>query len=279
MMKKDDETGKGAGCMRAICVDDEALVLQLVVSLCKEIPDLTDVKGFGSADQALSYLEDQAADLAILDIDMPHMNGIELAMHIKDRYPDTAILFLTGYAKYALDAFSVHASGYLMKPISREKLASEIEYALAGRMSRKTSHVTARTFGEFDLFVDGELVCFPRSKAKELLAYLIDRQGSSVSRQSVFAAIWEDELYDRSKQKYLDVVIRSLRDTLASYGVSEILEVKRGSLRICPDKLDCDMYRFFDGDLEAINSYRGEYMSAYSWASMKEALIDQRFRQ
>ena len=67
--------------MRAICVDDEALVLQLVVSLCKEISFLTDVKGFESAKHALSYLEEQKADLAILDIDMPDMNGIELAMH------------------------------------------------------------------------------------------------------------------------------------------------------------------------------------------------------
>lgn len=265
--------------MRAICVDDEELVLQLIVSLCREITLLTDVKGFGSAEQALTYLEEQEADLAILDIDMPDMNGIELAMHIKDRHPNTAILFLTGYEQYALDAFSVHASGYLLKPISREKLAYEIDYALAGRKKRITSHITARTFGEFDLFVDGEVVPFARSKSKELLAYLIDRQGCSVNRPAVFAALWEDELYDRSKQKYLDVVIRSLRDTLAANGISEILELKHGTLRILPDKLDCDMYRFFDGDTDAINAYRGEYMNGYTWASMKEALIDQKYRK
>ena len=86
--------------MRAICVDDEPLVLDLVVALCRELPQLSEVQGFGSAEEALSYVERQKVDLALLDIDMPDMNGIELAMRIKQRQPDTAILFLTGYAQY-----------------------------------------------------------------------------------------------------------------------------------------------------------------------------------
>ena len=263
--------------MRAICVDDEPLVLQLVVSLCEELPELSEVRGFGSAEEALAYLERQPADLALLDIDMPDMNGIELAMRIKQRQPDTAIIFLTGYAQYALDAFAVHASGYLLKPIDREKLSSEVAYALKGRPMRSAGHIAAKTFGEFDLFVDGKAVSFPRAKAKELLAYLIDRQGGSVTRPTAFAALWEDEPYDRSRQKYLDVVIRSLRDTLAAHGVGELLHMEKGTLRIRPELLDCDLYRFIHGDVDAINAYRGEYMNAYSWASLSEAWVERRY--
>ncbi|MBO4653023.1 MAG: response regulator [Lachnospiraceae bacterium] len=264
--------------MRAICVDDEPLVLQLVVSLCKELPQLTDVKGFGSAAEALEYLERQSVDLAILDIDMPEMNGIELAMKIKEKQPDAAILFLTGYTQYALDAFSVHASGYLLKPINREKLASEVTYAMREHPRKAMGHITAKTFGEFDLFVDGKAVPFSRAKAKELLAFLIDRQGGSVTRTTVFAALWEDACYDRSKQKYLDVVIRSLRDTLASHGADEILVVQKGTLRVRPELLDCDLYRLVKGDADAINSYRGEYMNAYSWASISESWVERKIR-
>ena len=262
--------------MRAICVDDEPHVLQMVVSLCQEMPQLTEVTGFETAADALAYLNEQTTDLALLDIDMPDMNGIELAMRIKELQPDTAVLFLTGYSQYALEAFAVHASGYLLKPVNREKLASEVAYALRGHPQRMEGHIAAKTFGEFDLFVDGNVVSFPRAKAKELLAYLIDRQGSSVTRAAVFAALWEDESYDRSKQKYLDVIIRSLRDTLELYGAGELLSIQKGNLRIRPELLDCDLYRFISGDVDAINAYRGEYMNAYSWASISEAWVERK---
>ena len=262
--------------MRAICVDDEPHVLQMVVSLCRELPQLTEVTGFETAAEALRYLKEHTADLALLDIDMPDMNGIELAMRIKELRPDTAVLFLTGYAQYALDAFAIHASGYLLKPINREKLASEVAYALRGNTRKMEGRIIAKTFGEFDLFVDGNAVSFPRAKSKELLAYLIDRQGSSVTRAAVFAALWEDAAYDRSKQKYLDVIIRSLRDTLDSCGVVELLSIEKGNLRIRPELLDCDLYRFVNGDIDAINAYRGEYMNAYSWASISEAWVERK---
>ncbi|MBR1759029.1 MAG: response regulator [Lachnospiraceae bacterium] len=260
--------------MRAICVDDEELVLSLTVSLCEELPEISDVRGFQSVQEVLFYLEANEVDLVLLDIDMPEMNGIALAMKIKQMQPDAAIIFLTGYAQYAVDAFALHASGYLLKPVNRERLATEVAYAFARQKEKKRVHVEARTFGEFDLFVDGKPVMFTRAKAKELLAYLIDRQGASVSRKQVFAVLWEDLVYDRSRQKYLDVIIRSLRETLAEYQVEDLVQLEKGMLRICPEKLECDAYRFFQGDVEAINAYRGEYMSAYPWASMSEAYLD-----
>ncbi len=264
--------------MTAICVDDERLLMEDTAAMCLSLPEISEVKGFVKSRDALEWLENNAVDLALLDIDMPDMNGIELAMRIKEKQPDTAILFLTGYEQYALDAFRVHASGYLLKPINRERLAAEVAYALKGRPARTTGHIAVRTFGEFDLFVDGRAVSFPRAKAKELLAYLVDRQGGSVTRSAAFAALWEDAPYDRSKQKYLDVIIRSLRDTLASHGAGEILSVEKGTLRIRPELIDCDLYRFISGDVDAINAYRGEYMSAYPWASISEAWVERRYR-
>jgi len=74
-------------------------------------------------------------------------------------------------------------------------------------------------------------------------------------------------------QKQLDVYIRSLRDTLREYGISEIMEMKKGILRIVPGTLVCDAYLFFSGDSPTINSYRGEYMSSYSWASITESIL------
>ena len=260
--------------MKAICVDDEPLVLQLTLSLCRELPALDEVEGFAGPEEALDWLEENTVDLAFLDIDMPGMNGITLAAKIREKSPGTAIIFLTGYAEYAVDAFALHASGYLLKPISREQLAAEVDYVVSGRLSDHTSHILVQTFGNFDVFVDGKLISFTRSKAKELLAYLVDRQGSGVNRAEAFSILWEDTFYDRSMQKQMDVVVRSLRSTLQENAIGEMIEIKAGIMRVVPTAFECDLYRFLAGEPDAVNAYRGEYMSAYSWATMTEAYLD-----
>ena len=265
--------------MRIICIDDEPLILNMTVELCEKLPQKPEVKGFAKANEALVWLEDHAADIALLDINMPDMSGLRLAAKIRGIDPNTAIIFLTGYSEYAVDAFKLHASGYLMKPVNKARLAEEIEHAAKLRGNHKekkpseNERVTAHTFGEFDLFVDGQPVSFPRSKSKELLAYLIDRQGGGISRATAAAALWEDSLYDRSMQKQLDVIIRSLRSTLESVGAQDIFELDSGTMRVVPEKIDCDLYRFLSGDADAVNSYRGEYMNAYAWANMTEAFL------
>jgi two-component SAPR family response regulator len=122
-------------------------------------------------------------------------------------------------------------------------------------------------------------ISFRLAKSKEILAYLVDKQGNGVTRPDLFAAIWEDQLYDRKMQKQLDVYIRSLRDTLREYGAEQIMEIKKGVLRVKPDTFSCDAYLFFSGDADTINAYRGEYMSSYSWASMTEGILSWRIHQ
>ena len=150
--------------MKAICVDDERLLMEDTVAMCLELPEIDEAKGFVRPKDALEWLDHNAADLALLDIDMPEMNGIVLAAEIKKRRPETAILFLTGYAQYAVEAFAVRASGYLLKPVTREKLATDVAYVLAGRPKPPTKHVRVKTFGLFDVFLDGDPVKFKMAK-------------------------------------------------------------------------------------------------------------------
>ena len=160
-----------------------------------------------------------------------------------------------------------------MKPVDEDELSQEVEYAIFGDRKRSENHVVIRTFGGFDVFVDGELVSFKQKKCKELLAVLVDKRGASVTRAEAFAVIYEDRLYDRPMQKQFDAIIRFMRETLKEYGIEEIFEMKSGQMRIYPEKVSCDLYRFLDGDVDAFNSYSGEYMSSYSWASMMEGAI------
>ena len=260
--------------MKIICVDDEELVLDLVVRLCREMPQISEVVGFSSALKALEYLENNTADIALLDIDMPEMNGINLAVKMKKLRGNISIIFLTGYSHYAVEAFKIHANGYVMKPIEKERLENEINHIISPGASASYPHIFAKTFGVFDFLVDGKSIHFSRSKSKELLAFLIDSQGAGVKRAVAFAALYEDKLYDRKMQKQFDVVVHSLKTTLDENKISDILEMKAGELRINPDLIDCDLYRLLAGDVRAINSYCGEYMTTYYWASFKEAYID-----
>ncbi|MBQ4448035.1 MAG: response regulator [Clostridia bacterium] len=259
--------------MKAICVDDEPLAVEYTLGQCALLPEIEEAKGYTDALSALEWLRDHSADIAILDINMPEIDGITLAARIKQAHPETAILFLTAYKEYAYDAYSVHPSGYLLKPVSQERLAEEIRYACKKTRRASHAHVFIRTFGTFDVLVDGRPIGFRLSKAKEILAYLVDKQGSGVTRAELFAAVWEDRPYDRSMQKQLDTYIRSLRETLREYGISEIMEMDKGVLRVNTDTFACDAYLFYSGDSSAVNAYRGEYMSSYSWASMTEALM------
>ena len=267
--------------MTAICVDDEELILSRTVAQVKKTQKFDKVESFMDAQEALKYLDTSSADLALLDIDMPGMGGLELASNIKMKCPDIKIIFLTGYSQYAIDAYAMHASGYLLKPISYDKLLSEIEFALGTDTGASSGNPTVRTapgvsiqtFGYFNILVNDRPVVFKRSKAKELLACLVDRQGQFVSRKDLFYILWEDDDYDRAKQKYFDTIIRSLRDTLEEYNISDIFEAEKGLMRIVPEKTDCDLYRFLEKDKGAMEAFRGEYMNSYSWASATEGYL------
>ncbi len=259
--------------MNAVCVDDEGQVLKYTVATCQKMRLLDDVQGFTHPLEALAWIKAHPVDLALLDIDMPDMSGLELAKRIKRIDPHIAIIFITAFSQYALDAYDVHPVSYLLKPFDQARLAKEVEYALSIRAARIPSHIAVQTFGHFEILIDGKTMDFRRSKSKELLAYLVDRRGAGVTRQDAFAALWEDREYDVSMQKQMDVVIRSLRETLQKYGVGDLFELKNRSLRILPELIECDLYRFLEGDEEAVNAYYGEYMSQYAWASDTEAQL------
>ena len=259
--------------MRVICVDDERLIMEDTVNLCLEIPEISDAKGFTCAQEALEWLSCNFADIALLDIYMPDMTGLALASKIKSISPDTAIIFVTGYSEYAVDAFKIKAAGYLLKPVTKEALQKDIAYVQSLKTIKHNKHIMVKTFGFFEVYKDGRPVRFKIAKCKELLAYLVDRQGADVTRAELSSILWEDRPYDRKQQKRLDVYIRSLKDTLSEYGISEIFDMQKGVLRVVPENFTCDAYLFFAGDTGVVNSYRGEYMSQYSWASMTEGIL------
>lgn len=259
--------------MNIIAVDDERLALRaLAESIHEAMPDST-LTCFTAPSKALAYAEKTLVDVAFLDIKMGGMNGLVLAKKLKELHGQMNIIFTTGYSEYALPAFSLPASGYIMKPVSTESVRYEIEnlrYPVAE--SEKT--VRIQTFGHFEVFVHGRPLPFSRAKSKEILAYLTDRRGAAITRKDIAAVLWGDQEYTRSLQTHLQILITDMMRTLKEVGADDIIIHHRGSFALDISKVDCDYYNFIAWDSKAINAYTGEYMSNYSWALFTEGVLN-----
>ncbi len=253
--------------MRIIAVDDESRALNLLKNAIHEaVPD-AELRSFQYAEDALAAVKEKfAPDVAFLDIEMPEMTGVELALRLKTLVPAVNIIFVTAYTEYAMDALHLRASGYLIKPASAAQIRAELADLRHPIQEDKSKRLVVRTFQNFDVFCNGKLIRFTRSRSKELFAYLIDRAGTSATYAEIASILWEDGSYDRSRQKQLQVFIHDLLRTLRQAGAEDVIVKNRLGMAIDPDKIDCDAYRFARGEPAAVNAYRGEYMSSYSWA-------------
>ncbi len=246
--------------MIAIAVDDEVLMLGALAAAVKASPDISEVFQFSGCDEALTFVKEHSVDIAFLDINMRGMGGLALAKKIIDFCPDCKIVFCTGHEEYAISAFKLHASGYLMKPVSAKDVQEEIDNIIGIRQRQKL--LTVKCFGTFEVFARGEKLTFKRSKTKELFAFLVDRNGAGVTVAEIGVALWEND-EEQKNHNYIHQLFRDLRQSLEAVGAEEIFERNNYFYSLNPEKLDCDYYAYLKtGKPE----FRGEYMAQYSWA-------------
>jgi two-component system LytT family response regulator len=115
------------GKIRTLVVDDEPVARARVLSLLRDESDIEIVGECSTAPQAVSVIEATSPDLVFLDVQMPQMDGFELARTLGDDMP--AVVFVTAYDEYALAAFEIHALDYLLKPFSAERFKSALTHA------------------------------------------------------------------------------------------------------------------------------------------------------
>ena len=251
--------------MNILAVDDEdnarALLVKEIQKVCPE--DVVDA--FALPLDAIAAADQTDYQVAFLDVEMPQMNGVQLAKRLKIAHPEINIIFVTAYREYSLDAMELHASGYLLKPVSKQAIKQELDN-LRYPVETKQTGIRALTFGTFDFLCNGKSVRFGRSKSKELLAYLVDRHGQGVSKKEIAAVLFEDEPYSHKVQNYVSKIVQDLSQSLRAVGAEKVFVKRYNYFAVDTEQFSCDLYEYEKGMPDAINRFRGEYMSQYSWA-------------
>ncbi|MBR0407346.1 MAG: response regulator [Clostridia bacterium] len=254
--------------MITLTVDDNPIIVESVREELLRLDPKGNHHTSCSGEEALKLSEQLSPDVIFLDIEMPDWNGLEIAKRLKTVCPRTNIVFITGHAEYALSAFEIYASGFLLKPITQDQLRRALDnlrYPLSKETEIRTERLKVCCFGQFEVWHNGRPVAFQRSKTKELFAYLIDRNGAMCTTQQLISILWPDAPGDASHASQLRVFIADLQTTLTRLGFGAALARSWGMLGIDPAMMDCDYYRYLSGDAEEKRLFHGEYMTQYSF--------------
>ena len=258
--------------MKAIAVDDELYMLETLEEAIRASFDITQVDSFSSCSAALAHAAENPIDIAFLDINMRGIGGLGLAEKLIGLQPRCKIVFCTGYTEYAVSAFQLHVSGYLMKPITPEAVQKEIDHIKGIKAGEKL--LTIQCFGNFEVLHNGEILRFKRKKTKELFAVLVDRNGAGMTSKEICAILFPEDTDDTKNAGYLRQLILDLKNTLKTVRAEAVLQHETPYYRIDINQVKCDYHSF----LETGNPhFHGEYMAQYSWAEERCAMLQ--FRQ
>lgn len=256
--------------MIAITVDDERPMLQALTEAVSASADVRQVHPFHSCSAALEWLENNAADVAFLDISMRGMGGLALAEKITRMYPSCKIVFCTGYEQYALDAIQLRCSGYLMKPITAQAVQKELDHIK--KQPAGDTLLTVKCFGTFEVLYQGQPLTFKRTKAKELLAVLVDRNGAGVTGKQICSILWPESTDDKKNMDYFRHLMQELRTSLQEVNAESVLCQEQYQYRIDPTRISCDYHDYLQLGTPI---FLGEYMTQYSWAEDTCGLLHQ----
>ena len=254
--------------MKAIAVDDEICMLETLQEAVSASSDIQTVAAFSSCSAALAYASENPVDMAFLDINMRGIGGLGLAEKLLELHPRCKIVFCTGYQEYAVSAFQLHVSGYLMKPITAEAVQKEIYHIKGVKATEKLLSINC--FGNFEVLHNGEILPFKRKKAKELLAVLVDRNGAGMTAKQICAILFPDDTDDTKNAAYLRQLVLDLKNTLKSIHAEDVLRHDTPYYRINTNLIRCDYLSFLETGKP---DFHGEYMTQYSWAEATCAML------
>ena len=139
--------------MTIIALDDEVLQLNMLLKCIRTVAPAAALEGFTAPDELLAFVRRNKIDVAFLDIQLFGANGMDVAKKLKLLQPHVNIIFCTAYSQYAAEAFSLRASGYILKPVTMNAVRTELDTLRnPSIMTGADGKLEIQCFGNFDVF-------------------------------------------------------------------------------------------------------------------------------
>lgn len=235
--------------MRAVLVDDEFYVMQNLKLKLNEIDGIEVVGMYDNANEFLSELHLSQPDVVFLDVEMPKMDGFALLGHILETGQSPHIIFVTAYSQYAVKAFEIDATDYIVKPVELNRLKQSLSRIMKPEPEPQLSNdrIKIRCFRSFSIQA-GEIdfnTGWKTKKAEELVAYLLCEKGKFVPKEKIADALWP-EMDGEKSQASLHAAYYYLKLQEKNKGRKLPIESQRGKMRFQIDEVSCDLIEFDD---------------------------------
>ncbi|MFA7215879.1 MAG: LytTR family DNA-binding domain-containing protein, partial [Bacillota bacterium] len=211
-----------------LILEDEYYTREYLKGMATNNPIVKRVIAVSSGGEAVKMAKEHLPDIALLDIELDikeGINGIDVAMMIQKITPQTHFVFITGYAKYALDSFSVHPYDYILKPVKTERVM-EVISTLATKIlqdrdtDKAIDKITIRTGDEILFLRAGEILFIERQGKKTLVHTL-----NSIHETDMFLNELEGILPQSLQRTHKSFIVNTDK-------IKRIIEVSRRSYEI-----------------------------------------------
>lgn len=249
--------------MRTILVDDSDYSLGILKELVEEAMQQEVQGAFMDPYQALGYAENHPIDLLMTDIEMPGMNGIELAIKLREKNPKLVVVFTTSYAGEYLEDLEKYADFFMMKPCTVGKVQSLLEraYYLSKRQEKR---LKVSMIGPFAVVLDETIIKAKNAKARELLALCLDHRGGIVSREEAVDKLWPGREFDANSKKLVNKAENYIKKFFADRKMDNFFFTTHAGCYINTELVQCDYYDFIKEN--GLNTIPEGYLEDFEWA-------------
>ncbi|MBQ8567960.1 MAG: hypothetical protein IJ446_01940 [Oscillospiraceae bacterium] len=254
--------------MHAAIISDDDTFANRISEILK-LYSLGEIKKvYNSAEKAIKFCRDDKIRCFFTDITAD--TGFDYIDRLHNTVSGSAVIFYAESSEQCFNAMDNGADYCITAPITVNKVIHGVEIAsLLLKCTHK--HVKISTFGNFEVYVNGNILKFGNAKAKELLALCVDMKGEAVSMEKAVSYLWENRTYDDNTKKLYRKAVIYLRDIFEANDLHGFFETGRGFCRINPEAAYCDYYAYLEQDERVI--FTGEYMAQYSWAEETAAML------
>ncbi|WP_341300173.1 response regulator [Lysinibacillus sp. FSL H8-0500] len=273
--------------MKVIIIDDEKIAIDVLRIMLNQLEQFQiSIKGaFTNVMDALTLLEKETVDIVFLDIEMIDTHGLQVAKQLLIKQPSLQIIFITAHAQFAVDAFEIEATDYLLKPVHEKRLVKALikaqqkwQLQQIETTSTKTEHLLyAHIFGSFYLLdAQQEVVKWRTRKTRELFLYLWFHQKKPMLNAVIIEALWPTLDFERAAS-HLHTTIYQLRKLLKENGRKDPIQLVNNHYQL-NIKIDSDydeLIQLLEQEKhdeqsiqQLLNCYEGDFLAEeeYPWA-------------